>query len=74
MGKPKPFLPSSGELKLARNFPLALTNLPKTPHSVPDSEIIVLALNRLERESTERLWWKEDGPYSYMSRVLWNIY
>jgi len=35
----KPFLPSPGQLKLACNFPLALTNLPKTPHSAPDSEI-----------------------------------
>ena len=34
------FLPSFGELKLACNFPLALTSLPKTPQSALDSEII----------------------------------
>ena len=41
MEKPKPFLPGSGELKKSTcDFPLALTNLPKAPHSAPDSEII----------------------------------
>ena len=52
MEKPKPFLPSSGQLKLGCNFSLALTNLPKTPHSAPDSEII--------GEGTRRYFFSQD--------------
>ena len=46
---------------LSLTYPRYLT-LPQTAK--------LLALNRLERESTERLWWKEDGLYSYVTNII----
>ena len=55
----KPFLSSSPWPSLT--YPRYLTQLPTAK---------LLALNRLEREGTERLWWHEDGPYSYVTSIM----